>query len=647
MTKIQVNPGSPITQGNNPWVDAVTYNAQWVQKGADRPVTLKVNFLQPQQFKYIDERPTIQRKLADNTPFGWNTKKPVARFPKPAQQAYLNAYQTWTDTALIRAKSIKNPNKADVIFVLANYNNNGYLSGNSGPQVQGSHEGLLREGKDGYKAVPSVVPLISDANAFEVRKALSPANGNGVAAGSKFFRTAIHEIGHGIGLSHPHDDGLGSVPSGVFPGLSPGDQFANYGSGLYALNQTPYTIMTYVDGFDDGSIFPSKSTGMTPMALDVMAAQLKYGVNHTTRNGDETYRLTDVFNLNTWQCIWDTGGRDTITGETLDKPLTINLRPAEMNAVRPETGSPAERYDWGIATQWAEALDTYLGLTASRMGFMLGSGVVEAYNLDYYLNQISSNNQPLWLNIQQEILSPLTMQLSQLKEQSFDYSNWSKTITTIAGGDLKNLAPALEGQANTASSKRERDTFRLAAKAAAGFLELEDQFDALKEYVDSIPIKDYVSYQQGLEEARATQNQIMRRSAEGVAGYVSTLKPELYRDYANSGGFTIAAGVTIENAIGGQSDDEIIGNAANNQLYGRAGDDLIDGYLGNNLIDGGDGIDTAILFGAFSDYSFSGSATNLIATNQTRGFENTLISIEAVKIGDITYTPSELLAAVG
>lgn len=648
MTKIQVNPGSPITQGNNPWVDAVTYNAQWEQNGADRPVTLKVNFLQPQQFKYIDERPTIQRNLSDNTPFDWNTKKPVVRFPKSAQQAYLNAYQTWSDTALIRAKPIKNPNKADVVFVLANYNNNGYLKGDSGLQVKGSHEGLLREGKDGYKAVPAVIPLISDANAFEVRKDLSASNGSGVAAGSKFFRTAIHEIGHGIGLSHPHDEGPGSVPSGVFPGLTPGDEFANYGSGLYALNQIPYTIMTYVDSFDDGSIFRSKSTGMTPMALDVMAAQLKYGVNNTTRSGDQTYHLTDVFDLNTWQCIWDTGGKDTITGETLDKPLTINLRPAEMNAVRPETGSPAERYDWGLTTQWAEALDTYLGLTASRMGFMLGSGVVEAYNLEYYLNQVNSNNQPLWLEMQQEILNPLAEQLSQLREQSFDYSDWSKTITTIAGGELENLGSALAEQANTASSKRERNTFSLAAKAAARFQDLEDQFGALKKYIDNLPIEDYITYQKGLEEARATQNEIMRRSAEGVAGYISTLKPELYRNYANSGGFTIAAGVTIENAIGGQSDDAITGNAANNQLYGKAGDDVIDGYLGNNLIDGGDGTDTTILFGTFSDYTFSSTATNLIATNHTHGFENTLISIEAVKIGDITYSPGELLApAIG
>jgi hypothetical protein len=32
------------------------------------------------------------------------------------------------------------------------------------------------------------------------------------------------------------------------------------------------------------------------------------------------------------------------------------------------------------------------------------------------------------------------------------------------------------------------------------------------------------------------------------------------------------------------------------------------------------------------------------AINHTRGFENTLISIKAVKIGDITFSPGELLS---
>ena len=39
------------------------------------------------------------------------------------------------------------------------------------------------------------------------------------------------------------------------------------------------------------------------------------------------------------------------------------------------------------------------------------------------------------------------------------------------------------------------------------------------------------------------------------------------------GGYTIANGVVIENAIGGKGNDTLIGNSADNSLDGGAGDD--------------------------------------------------------------------------
>jgi len=642
MTKIQVNPGSTITQGNNPWIDAVTYNAQWQKNDWSKPVQLRVSFLQPRRFSAIRRLPQAKDKLSDPTFQGWNPSDPASRFPGPVQQAYLNAYQAWSDVALIGAKATKATKKADVVFVLANYNNDGYVSGDSGPQLQGSHQGLLRRGNNGFEAKPAIEPLISDANASVVQDLLQPGGG-GIEPGSRFFKTAIHEIGHGIGLSHPHDRGLGSVPSGVFPGLTPNDSMGEYGTGLYALNQTPFTVMTYVRGFDDGSAVRGASSALTPMALDVMAAQLKYGVNNNSRPEDNIYDLGDVMILDTWQCIWDTGGDDTITGEKIENKLVINLRPAEMNAVRPETGSPYERYDWGVASQWAEVLDTLLGLTSTRMGFMLGSGVVEAYKLQYYLDQIYSRDQQLWGDVREQILEPLSGDLSQLRKSSFDYSDWSRAIATIAGGQLSSLASALSEQARTSTSKQERRTLTVAANAAERFEALNSLLADLDGYVDSLQLNERISYEAGLTEARASQNEIMSRSAPGVAGHVSTLRAESDRFYGNRGGFTIAAGVTIENAAGGKNDDEIIGNAADNRLFGNGGDDLIDGYLGNNLIDGGSGTDTAVLIGDLSEYTFSGSEDNLIASNIIRGYESTLISIEAIRIGALTATPAELL----
>jgi Ca2+-binding RTX toxin-like protein len=48
------------------------------------------------------------------------------------------------------------------------------------------------------------------------------------------------------------------------------------------------------------------------------------------------------------------------------------------------------------------------------------------------------------------------------------------------------------------------------------------------------------------------------------------------------GGFTIAHGVVIENAIGGAGNDTLIGNAADNVLTGGPGADVLDGGAGND-----------------------------------------------------------------
>ena len=57
--------------------------------------------------------------------------------------------------------------------------------------------------------------------------------------------------------------------------------------------------------------------------------------------------------------------------------------------------------------------------------------------------------------------------------------------------------------------------------------------------------------------------------------------------YGIYGGFTIANGVTIENARSGSGNDTLIGNDAANLLVGGAGNDTLDGGGGNDTLIGG------------------------------------------------------------
>ena len=99
------------------------------------------------------------------------------------------------------------------------------------------------------------------------------------AVGGYSFVTFVHEIGHAIGLVHPHD-------GDVFPGVS-----SAFDSGDFGLNQSIFTIMSYLDGYDQKGFSPSLAYGWqaTPGAFDIAAVQAVYGANMSTNTGDDVY----------------------------------------------------------------------------------------------------------------------------------------------------------------------------------------------------------------------------------------------------------------------------------------------------------------------------------------------------------------------
>ena len=77
------------------------------------------------------------------------------------------------------------------------------------------------------------------------------------------------------------------------------------------------------------------------------------------------------------------------------------------------------------------------------------------------------------------------------------------------------------------------------------------------------------------------------------------------------GGFTVANGVIIENAIGGSGDDNIYGNSVANLLKGNAGKDTINGNSGNDTLFGGANDDN--LYGASgNDKLYGGSGDDYL-----------------------------------
>lgn len=148
-------------------------------------------------------------------------------------------------------------------------------------------------------------------------------------AGGYTFATFVHEVGHGIGLVHPHPDPGDPPDRQVFPGVvNSGDLGENW------LNQGIFTTMSYNSGYAEVGIPNTYDFGWNigPGAFDIATVQAIYGANTETNKGATTYALPTVNAIGTgWNTIWDTGGIDTISAANANGfGATIDLRAATL-----------------------------------------------------------------------------------------------------------------------------------------------------------------------------------------------------------------------------------------------------------------------------------------------------------------------------
>ena len=141
------------------------------------------------------------------------------------------------------------------------------------------------------------------------------------------FHALMHEMGHSLGLSHPHS----SITRGVttltadFAAIT-GTGFAKLGFHINSaldMNKEYFSIMSYDDQTPAGA---PDTFAQTPMILDVIALQSAYGEGGGTSGaGNDVITPGGDGGVNSYRTYFDTGGTDTINLSNYAQGAYLNM----------------------------------------------------------------------------------------------------------------------------------------------------------------------------------------------------------------------------------------------------------------------------------------------------------------------------------